>query len=857
MKAAALLGLLGLAVVSTAQVTRDYDNNDYYVLHLDEGVQPTHVADRLGLRHEGPLGDLDHHYIFRSPKHDHDVVKRQLLDRRRRKRDGSHDIIDTVRLARKQQPRTMLHKRIPPPPLLGARAQAEAPKPNAEAVSKQKDVIQQLSINDPEFPGQWHLLNTIEVGRDINVTGAWLDGVTGKNATVAIVDDGLDMHSLDLKDNYFAEGSWDFNDNGPEPAPKLREDGHGTRCAGEVAAVRNNVCGVGVAYDAKVAGIRILSKEISDMDVAEAMIYKYQENQIFSCSWGPPDDGRSMEAPALIVRRAMVKGTQKGRGGLGTIYVFASGNGAASDDNCNFDGYTNSIYSITVGAVNRLGSHPYYSEYCSAQLVVTYSSGRSDAIHNTDTSIHTTDVGTNKCTISHGGTSAAAPLAAGIFALVMEVRPDLSWRDLQYLAMESAIKVLDPNADWQTTAIGKHFSHAFGYGKIDSYSIVQMAKTWKKVKPQAWYFSPWIHVKTDLPQGDEGLTSTFEVTEAMLKGANLARLEHVTVTMNVNHTRRGDLSVDLISPENVTSHIATARKMDSHNSGYDNWTFMSVAHWGETGVGKWTIIVRDSNTNEHTGKFVDWHLKLWGESIDADKATLAPLPTDKDDLDHDKIETITMPATTTSVSPVATPDDSQTAELPDDHINRPTKPAGGEATPSPTTSTPASTPVDQEPAESSPSSNWISWLPSFGASKTAQIWIYGAGGLIGAFGIGLGIFFYIARRRRLRNDSRNNYEFELLDEEEDGNGRQGVEKGLVSGKSGRRTRGGELYDAFADGSSEDESDADEFDAYRDRSADRLAGVEHLPEDEEQHVIGDESDEEEHDNEAGQGRSLVK
>ena len=64
MKAAALLGLLGLAAVSTAQVTRDYDNNDYYVLHLDEGVQPTHVADRLGLRHEGPLGDLDHHYIF-------------------------------------------------------------------------------------------------------------------------------------------------------------------------------------------------------------------------------------------------------------------------------------------------------------------------------------------------------------------------------------------------------------------------------------------------------------------------------------------------------------------------------------------------------------------------------------------------------------------------------------------------------------------------------------------------------------------------------------------------------------------------------------------------------------------------
>ena len=110
------------------------------------------------------------------------------------------------------------------------------------------------------------------------------------------------------------------------------------------------------------------------------MIYKYQDNQIYSCSWGPRDDGRSMEAPGVLIRRAMLQGIQKGRGGLGSIYVFASGNGAASDDNCNFDGYTNSIYSITVGAVDRAGKHPYYSEHCSANLVVTYSSGNGDSI---------------------------------------------------------------------------------------------------------------------------------------------------------------------------------------------------------------------------------------------------------------------------------------------------------------------------------------------------------------------------------------------------------------------------------------------------------------------------------------------
>lgn len=164
--------------------------------------------------------------------------------------------------------------------------------------------------------------------------------------------------------------------------------------------------------------------------------------------------------------------------------------------------------------------------------------------------------------------------------MVMQVRPDLTWRDLQYLAMDTAVKLDDQtDAEWQTTAAGRQFSHTFGYGKIDSYSLVEKAKTWQKVKPQAWFFSPWLHIKKEIPQGNDGLVVSFDVTADMLKDANLARLEHVTVTMNVEHTRRGDLSVDLISPDNVISHIAVTRKSDDHKGGYDDWTFMSVAHW--------------------------------------------------------------------------------------------------------------------------------------------------------------------------------------------------------------------------------------------------------------------------------------
>lgn len=185
----------------------------------------------------------------------------------------------------------------------------------------------------------------------------------------------------------------------------------------------------------------------------------------------------------------------------------------------------------------------------------------------------------NKCYSGHGGTSAAAPLAAGIFALVLQIRQDLTWRDLQWLVMMTAVPIDLETAEWQTTTIGKKFSHTFGYGKIDTWATIEAAKTWKNVKPQSWFYSPWIHVNQAIPQGDEGLVVSFEVTPQMLQDANLERLEHVTVTMNVQHTRRGDLSVDLVSPNQITSHLSVTRRLDTAAEGYVDWTFMSVVHW--------------------------------------------------------------------------------------------------------------------------------------------------------------------------------------------------------------------------------------------------------------------------------------
>ena len=100
------------------------------------------------------------------------------------------------------------------------------------------------------------------------------------------------------------EGSYDYNEHKQLPTPALSDDTHGTRCAGEIAAVKNDVCGVGIAYTAKVAGLRVLSGTLSNDDEARAVTYACNTTQIYSCSWGPRDDGRTVEAPPDIVARA-------------------------------------------------------------------------------------------------------------------------------------------------------------------------------------------------------------------------------------------------------------------------------------------------------------------------------------------------------------------------------------------------------------------------------------------------------------------------------------------------------------------------------------------------------------------------
>lgn len=138
---------------------------------------------------------------------------------------------------------------------------------------------------------------------------------------MVVVDDGVEHTIQDIAPNYSPEGSYDLNSNDPDPMPHPDvENGnhHGTRCAGEIAAVPNNsFCAVGVAYGSRIAGIRVLDGPLTDSMEAVAFNKHYQINDIYSCSWGPDDDGKTVDGPHQLGKAALQHGVIAGRQGFG------------------------------------------------------------------------------------------------------------------------------------------------------------------------------------------------------------------------------------------------------------------------------------------------------------------------------------------------------------------------------------------------------------------------------------------------------------------------------------------------------------------------------------------------------------
>lgn len=109
-------------------------------------------------------------------------------------------------------------------------------------------VVKGLMIpNDPLFQYQWG-------PNRVDALNKW-DHETGKKSViVAIVDTGIDYNHTDLDDNYIATG-YDFVNDDNVPGD---DNGHGTHCAGIVAAEINNDVGVAGIADVSIMAVKVL-----------------------------------------------------------------------------------------------------------------------------------------------------------------------------------------------------------------------------------------------------------------------------------------------------------------------------------------------------------------------------------------------------------------------------------------------------------------------------------------------------------------------------------------------------------------------------------------------------------------------
>lgn len=501
---------------------------------------------------------------------------------------------------------------------------------------------------DPDFVKEWFLHNTGQSkgvpGLDLNVVEAWNMGYTGKGVTTAIMDDGIDYLHEDLRNNYNADASYDFSSNDPYPYPRYTDtwfNSHGTRCAGEVSAARdNNVCGVGVAYGSKVAGLRMLDQPfMTDLIEANAMGHMPNVIDIYSASWGPTDDGKTVDGPRNLTMRAIVNGVNKGRYGKGNIYVWASGDGGPNDD-CNCDGYAASMWTISINSATNDGRTAGYDESCSSTLASTFSNGKSSS-H--DAGVATTDL-YNNCTASHSGTSAAAPEAAGVFALALEANSNLTWRDIQHLTVLTSKRnsLYDPNGvhKWKLNGARLEFNHLFGFGVLDAATMVDLARQWKGLPERFHCTVGSVSQDRDFSFG-KNIRLTQQSDGCVGTANEVNYLEHVQTYITLRSTYRGCVTMYLTSPMNTTSMILSQRPNDDDDkNGFTRWPFMTTHTWAEVSQGTWTLDVvlepiLGLRNNHETGTFKEWTLVLHGTKT----APYANQPLDQQGV-HEKLEMV-------------------------------------------------------------------------------------------------------------------------------------------------------------------------------------------------------------------------
>jgi subtilisin family serine protease len=337
---------------------------------------------------------------------------------------------------------------------------------------------------------QWHLENTgfhrgtnigFKAGADARVLAAWREAQTlgSLQVVVAVIDDGFDLSHPDLSGPGKVVAPRDFSRNNASPLPDLRhQDWHGTACAGVAVGNANGTGILGAAPGARLMPVR-WGRQLSDGDVEDWFDYAHEQGAwVVSCSWSA--NARNFPLSERK-RRAIKRCAREGRNGKGCVICFAAGNenrdihapGAHS-----VNGFANHPDVIAVAACTSRDQRSDYSNFGEAIAVCAPSSGSggwgittSDVIGqyiSEDGQLLEAGYSPGSFTDEFGGTSSAAPLVAGICALLLSVRPEMTASEVKELIQRTARRIGPPSA-YDTQG----HSREFGFGCVDAHGAVR------------------------------------------------------------------------------------------------------------------------------------------------------------------------------------------------------------------------------------------------------------------------------------------------------------------------------------------------------------------------------------------------
>lgn len=466
---------------------------------------------------------------------------------------------------------------------------------------------------DTYFGLQWHLKNTGQsggtAGIDINVTSVW-DDYRGAGVSIGIIDDGFDLTHADLAANFDTTKDYDYRRGDATPMYESG-DAHGTTVAGVIGADDNGIGMVGVAPDAKMSGLRVSFSSDSTLAMFENALGAARNFDIVNNSWGFTSQFADDFTQSYMtnIKAAIEDAAINGRGGLGTNIVFSAGNGGTAGDNVNYHNMQNSIFTIAVGAIDRTGHIASFSNPGAAVLV----SAPGVEIYTTDNTGSAGFVGGDY--VGVGGTSFSAPIVTGIIALMLEANPTLGYRDVQEILAYSARKIDSASGGWQTNGAddwngtGLHFSHSYGFGLVDAHAAVRLAESWGT--GQGTYatlegYTAYNYTTVAIPDGTSRAASTIHVDQDL-------KIDQVEVLLDIGHADASQLDVVLISPHGTQSLLYD----NAASTDFPLFVFSTVANWGESSVGDWTIKVYDRTTGG-TGTLYAWALNILGDTATPD-----------------------------------------------------------------------------------------------------------------------------------------------------------------------------------------------------------------------------------------------